>query len=177
MCATGYTNRAPRDSLSSDCRDDNAAINPGRTEVCNGIDDNCTIDGHREPAEDIDSDGYSAPSAPCTGGSLPKTDCNDNDANVHPGQTSYFTLPRSDRSVGAPDAYDYDCNGASELQYTMITRCYYAGYSCGCETGTSGWNGTSPPACGASALTADCLPCDSGCNPHTNGTVRTQACR
>ncbi|MAT55534.1 MAG: hypothetical protein CMN32_13740 [Saprospirales bacterium] len=59
-----------------DCNDNDAAVNPGAAEACNGIDDNC--DGIVPADEqDNDGDGYRV----CDG------DCNDNDANIHPGAT------------------------------------------------------------------------------------------
>ncbi|GIV30933.1 MAG: hypothetical protein KatS3mg029_0284 [Saprospiraceae bacterium] len=59
-----------------DCDDNNAAVNPGAAEACNGLDDNC--DGIIPADEqDNDGDGYRV----CDG------DCNDNDASIHPGAT------------------------------------------------------------------------------------------
>ncbi len=40
-----------------DCDDTNPAINPGATEVCNGLDDNC--DGSTDEGTDADGDGFS----------------------------------------------------------------------------------------------------------------------
>ena len=58
---------------NGDCDDTNAAVNPGATEICNGIDDNC--DGEIDEGFDADGDGYTT----CGG------DCDDGDPAVNPG--------------------------------------------------------------------------------------------
>src|SRR5688572_14968589 len=58
----------------SDCNDMDPEIRPGRFEICNGIDDNCTRGGGAEPAEDMDMDGFADDEAPCFGGTIPPTD-------------------------------------------------------------------------------------------------------
>jgi hypothetical protein len=39
-------------------------------------------------------------------------DCNDGDANVHPGQTAYFGKPFT--LASGAESFDYDCSGAEE---------------------------------------------------------------
>ncbi|RME04770.1 MAG: T9SS C-terminal target domain-containing protein, partial [Bacteroidetes bacterium] len=61
-------------ALPGDCDDNNASVNPGAPELCNGLDDNC--DGIIPASEqDNDGDGYRL----CDG------DCNDNNAAINPG--------------------------------------------------------------------------------------------
>lgn len=95
--------------------------------LCNGVlcgtGESCTVfflDG--------DGDGYPASSAldvvACSGSPPPDLwghkymdsskvplDCDDNDPDVHPGQTRFFTVPRADGS------FDYDCDGIERKQY------------------------------------------------------------
>jgi hypothetical protein len=104
-CATppGYV------SDNTDCDDGDAAVNPGATEVCNGIDDDC--DGEIDEGvtttfyQDADGDGYGnagvttqACSAPA-GYVADNTDCNDGNASAYPGATEVC------------DGVDNDCDG------------------------------------------------------------------
>jgi hypothetical protein len=82
---------------STDCNDSNAAVHPGATEVCNGIDDDC--DGNTDDGvsityyRDFDGDGYGNATATTRACGAPvgyvsnNTDCNDNNSSVHPGAT------------------------------------------------------------------------------------------
>jgi Chitobiase/beta-hexosaminidase C-terminal domain/Putative metal-binding motif/Secretion system C-terminal sorting domain/Fn3 associated/PQQ-like domain len=79
-------------ATGGDCNDGNAAINPGTSEVCNGIDDNC--DGQADEGlsttayyPDADGDGFGAASAPAQFSCTPlngyvanNTDCDDNNS-------------------------------------------------------------------------------------------------
>jgi hypothetical protein len=84
---SGYT------ADSTDCRDNSSAINPGATEVCNGIDDDCdgTVDEGVKNTyyRDADNDTYGNAAVTTQGCAVPagyvtdSTDCNDGDAQVH----------------------------------------------------------------------------------------------
>jgi hypothetical protein len=85
-------------TTSNDCNDNVTTVNPGATETCNGIDDNC-VGGIDEGVKttyyrDQDNDGYGATTNGTTQAcSLPSgyrttsNDCNDNVTAVNPGAT------------------------------------------------------------------------------------------
>ena len=86
--------------VDGDCVDNNAAVNPGATEICNGIDDNCA--NGIDEGFDVDNDGYTS----CGG------DCDDNNAAVNPAATEVC------------NGVDDDCNLSVDDGLTFIT--YYA---------------------------------------------------
>jgi len=96
-----------------DCNDNNPNIHPGATETCDGQDDNCNgqVDDNAVDATtwyvDPDKDGYAADGADSvtacdqpSGYADQLGDCNDNNANIHPGATD---VPGN--------GIDEDCNG------------------------------------------------------------------
>ncbi len=97
-------------AIDSDCDDARADVNPGRAEVCaNGIDDNCSggidegcavVNYYR----DADGDGYGRNdlfvTMPTAGYTVISGDCNDSNAEVHPGHAEI-----------CGNGLDDDCNG------------------------------------------------------------------
>ncbi|MEO1262137.1 MAG: MopE-related protein [Bacteroidota bacterium] len=81
---TGYI----ANPLGTDCDDNDPAVNPGASEICDGKDNDC--DGTL-PADEADADGDGF--AVCEG------DCDDNDPSVYPGATEVC------------DGADNNCNG------------------------------------------------------------------
>lgn len=86
----------------SDCNDANPAINPASQEICNSLDDDCdlltddddpSVTGQTTWYADADGDGFGNPTvhmAACvtpTGYVSDYTDCDDNNASIHPMAT------------------------------------------------------------------------------------------
>jgi hypothetical protein len=107
-----------------DCNDDDASINPGVSEICNGIDDNCNdlIDDELEIFTyyvDNDNDGFgnemismdTCQSFAPMGFVDNALDCNDNDENIHPD------------AVEICDGIDNNCNGLNDDG--IPTNAYY----------------------------------------------------
>ena len=114
----GHTVTSP-----GDCDDGNANINPGRPEVCNGIDDNCGggVDEGLVTAsyfKDLDLDGYGGGAGvtqcgPLNGFTLTVGgDCNDADVAIHPGASEIC------------NGLDDNCNGS--IDEGLPTQTYYA---------------------------------------------------
>ena len=94
---------------SEDCDDGDAAVGPGATERCDGVDNDC--DGQVDEGltgaffADADADGFGDPAVseractPPEGFVTDDTDCDDADAEVHPAATE------------ACNAIDDDCDG------------------------------------------------------------------
>ena len=104
-----------------DCNDNNNAVHPNATEICDGIDNNCngqTDEGKVTYYIDADGDGYGSVSNPiesCTpiaGRITQGGDCNDNDNAIHPGAAEIC------------DGKDNDCNGAIDNDFSHQLRWY-----------------------------------------------------
>ena len=142
-----HTASAPADgfvTLSGDCDDTNPAINPGATEVCDGIDNNC--DGAVDDVNvwyylDEDGDGYGDPAGelkPCSltgyAGYVDNSlDCDDFDATIHPGATETC------------NNLDDNCDGNVDEGLLVVTYYYdYDGDGWGVTTNTQ--SACTPPA-------------------------------
>jgi len=131
----------------NDCNDSNTNIHSGATEICgNGIDEDCSGSDLAcpPPCNDNDHDGYGSPaSASC---SHSQYDCNDSNANIHPGATEIC------------DGIDNNCDGTVDEGCDIDNDNY-----CGCGyTYTYGSNltatcsGTNTTDAGSIANTCDC---------------------
>ncbi len=141
-------------STDDDCDDGDAGISPSATETCDGVDQDC--DGHTDEGVestfywDDDGDGYGGTDKTTTACSAPtgyvsdSSDCDDQNSDAYPGQTSWFDVDRGDGS------FDYDCDGVETGEDETVASCSLkpSGTSDDsvCE-GQDGWY-VSPPACG-----------------------------
>jgi hypothetical protein len=139
---------------TKDCDDNNKDVNPGATETCNGIDDNCDtqIDEGVKTTFYVDGDGdnYGVDNASSnkddctapTGFTATKGDCDDTDGAVYPGNTEVC------------DGKDNDCNGTKDDGVTLTS--YYNdvdgdGYGAGTAT-----KACTPPGATWVAQDGDC---------------------
>jgi hypothetical protein len=103
-----------------DCDDSNASVNPGATEVCNSIDDDCdgSVDEDVTSTfyQDSDGDGYGNATVSTQACRAPSdyvadnTDCDDSNASVNPGATEV-----------CDDEIDNDCDGDVDSSDTECT--------------------------------------------------------
>ncbi len=149
-------------SDATDCNDADAAVNPGATEVCNGIDDNC--DGNTDEGvqntyyADMDGDSYGDAGSSTMACSAPEgyvtdaTDCNDADGAINPGAAEVC------------NGIDDNCDGNTDEGLTFIT--YYAD----ADGDTYGDAASSATTCdgapeGYVADATDCNDADAAVNP------------
>jgi hypothetical protein len=118
--------------------------------------------------DDVDEDGDGVPIK--YGEKLCGTDCNDNNKDVFPGQTKFFTFADDTAE------FDYDCNRIQEKHFTVRARCENSGDSCAF---TEGWI-DDVPGCGVTArwLKACTKLATGGCGAAAaNIEMRVQECR
>ena len=112
---------------NTDCNDNIGAVNPGATEVCDELDNNCNGTADEGVLNtyylDFDGDDFGNPGSTITACSPPagyvsdNSDCNDMDANTYPGAPENTT-----------DGADNNCNGMSDecmpnIQTTTECNC------------------------------------------------------
>jgi MYXO-CTERM domain-containing protein len=88
-------------SPGPDCDDTRAAIHPGATEVCNGLDDNC---------DDATDEGVTNPCGGC--GAVPEEVCNSADDDCD-GDTDEGCVP-CDAATEVCNGLDDDCDGETD---------------------------------------------------------------
>jgi len=134
---------------ATDCDDGDAAINPGATEVCNSVDDDCDglIDGQDDSLadgttwyQDSDGDGYGDPTVSDHSCSAPSgyvadgTDCDDGDSAVSPGAAEVCNsadddcdglTDDDDSDVGDPETWypDADADGYGDTSGSPLVQC------------------------------------------------------
>ena len=115
----------------TDCDDTDGAVNPGATEVCNGIDDDC--DGYIDSDDssldlrtattyyaDSDGDGWGDAGStarecdPPSGYVTNDKDCDDTDADIYPGADEYC------------NGVDDDCDGTIDESDAVDASTWYA---------------------------------------------------
>ncbi|MES2640058.1 MAG: putative metal-binding motif-containing protein [Myxococcota bacterium] len=117
--------------LDEDCDDDDAAVNPGAAELCDGVDNDCDDETDEDATDgglwyaDTDGDGYGAAASSVVACDAPAgfvsdaTDCDDTSALYRPG------AEESD----CADPADYNCDGSSGYSdrdadgYAACTEC------------------------------------------------------
>lgn len=134
MAAQGCGSGDPTDSnevdgdgdgftADQDCDDSDAAVFPGATEACDGIDNNC--DGITDEDfttssyyQDTDGDGYGSADTATTGCSAPigyveeGGDCDENNAAVNPGAAEFACNGEDENCNGSGDDHpDADADG------------------------------------------------------------------
>ena len=148
---------APTGSVadSTDCDDDDGAVNPAATEACNSIDDDCDGDvdeagatGETAWYDDGDSDGFGAGTATTScdapaGSVANNTDCDDIDALVNRDATE------------ACNGYDDNCDGTIDEAGALGESDWYDdsdsdGYGAGAASTSC------DPALGQVAVDGDC---------------------
>jgi hypothetical protein len=156
---------------AADCNDDDAAVNPGATETCDGRDDDCdgTVDGTDAIDvvtwyADTDADGYGDAARTALGCDAPvgyvadATDCDDTTATVSPG-----SVERCDAAN-----VDEDCDGDADDADSAPggrTPWYRDGDADGYGDDTDlGMSRCDAPA-GRVASTTDCDDADATINP------------
>ncbi len=156
---------------AGDCDDTDGAVNPGATELCDAVDNDCDGDIDEDDADDAvtwyaDADGDSYGDAAVTdidceqpsGYVEDATDCEDADASIYPGADEYC------------DGHDDDCDGTVDEDDALDAATWYLdgdgdGY---------GLDDTTTVACsqpsGYAEYGGDCDDADTAYNPGASET-------
>ena len=99
-------------AASTDCDDTDPTVYDGAPELCDRLDNDCSSGGGTDATEDMDDDGHAPVAASCTGGELPRDDCDDTEATIYEGAPELC------------DALDNDCDGDVDEGLAASTVCY-----------------------------------------------------
>lgn len=132
----------PNVGLFSDCQDSDGNIHPGADERCNRLDDDCSSSaGQTTPAvvaaEDSDQDGHtnSNYAGKCSGG-YPLDDCDDTNADVHPGQSKRFAVPYGcTYPCYQPATGEYRCGTTAACTKLTNVGPFFASFDYNCANG------------------------------------------
>ncbi len=150
-------------SVGTDCNDTSAAVNPGKPELCDNIDNNC--DSKVDEGCDDDGDKYCDSTMTTVG--LPNVcpygagDCNDNNANANPGFVEQ--CDNIDNNCNAQT--DEGCNADGDGYCTTAMK--VIGFPTICNKGTGDCNDANNlvnPGVNENCAT----PVDDNCNGDTN---------
>ncbi len=166
---TGYKAAVELMSTAGDCNDNNAAIKPGATEICDSIDNDC--DGMTDEGvqttyyRDMDGDSFGNPSNTTMACSLPtgyvtnNTDCDDTDPLEKPGQVWYD---------------DTDNDGHGQTGAASITACLRpTGYKAAVELMSTAGDCNDNNAAIKPGATEICDSIDNDCDGMTDEGVQT----
>ncbi|MBK6579208.1 MAG: hypothetical protein IPG17_24065 [Sandaracinaceae bacterium] len=101
-------------AVPGDCDDTNPSIYPGAAELCDRVDNNCSMvatPGGVSTDEDVDDDGHAPIGATCSSaeaGTFPADDCNEANATIHGGAAEFCS------------AIDEDCDGQTDESGTDV---------------------------------------------------------
>ncbi len=179
--------------VSGDCNDGVAGVNPGASESCDTVDNDCNgmiddgavaVTCYRDSDGDSFGDtGMSMGACFCPAGWVEATlpDCHDGDGSVYPMQSGWFDDAYTDPS--GRDTFDYDCDGAETQRWTVAKGGPCSSLaSSGSRCNGQGWATATPPACGVEADWIDCIFVElepiqpNRCVRASSDIRRTQAC-
>jgi len=173
----------------TDCDDTDNTINTGATEMCDSVDNNC--DGNIDESTasdastwyaDVDGDTYGDSTSTTSACSVPSgyvsddTDCDDTNADVHPGATEICSdALNSDCSSNSETAtlyFDSDGDGYGDLDNSLFVVCDqvipsgYLGNSTDCDDTDAQINLQGIEICGDD-IDQDCDGADTACPEET----------